>query len=498
MKREIAILIISLTTLGVAWGQNFEVSFNRNTEHMKPGYSYTSGVSGEALDFSSVARFREPIRIDSAAINLSTDFTMVIWVKSQAGVVDSKDIVNSIDYKGRRGGFVLGASADGSWYGGVGNGTSTLWYEPTASRQPINDGLWHMLALSFNRVDSEVRFYYDGMNVAIYNTSELGNFTSRGDLFLGGREASESGSFNGFMDKFSIFNALLSPEEMFALYASHIKGSKLPRAEQRIDSTRILEFNIWNGGRTHGDKIGVERVVEVIRTSGADIIGMIETYGSGAKIADALGYYLYLHSSNLSIISRYPIERTYDFFKPFNCAAATIAISKTQKINYINLWLHYLPSTAAQIKEALSPEVIAQQEWDTRAGELKQILSDAKPLTESQTPLFISGDFNIGSHLDWSEQNRDLHEGYAVRWPTSVMMEQAGFLDSYRVVNPDVRKAPGMTWSPQFKDELQYRIDFIYYRGEGVEPIRSVMIDQHPVRYPSDHAAVMTTFVLPR
>lgn len=49
-------------------------------------------------------------------------------------------------------------------------------------------------------------------------------------------------------------------------------------------------------------------------------------------------------------------------------------------------------------------------------------------------------------------------------------------------------------WSTMSKLDLQYRIDFIYYKGKKVKAVRSEMIDSHPVRFPSDHAAMITTF----
>ena len=82
-----------------------------------------------------------------------------------------------------------------------------------------------------------------------------------------------------------------------------------------------------------GQEVGVNRVVEVIKAENPDVIGMVETYGSGAIIADALGYYFYLRSSNLSIMSRYPITDTYDLYDSFNCSAATLQISPSQQIN---------------------------------------------------------------------------------------------------------------------------------------------------------------------
>jgi endonuclease/exonuclease/phosphatase (EEP) superfamily protein YafD len=43
-------------------------------------------------------------------------------------------------------------------------------------------------------------------------------------------------------------------------------------------------------------------------------------------------------------------------------------------------------------------------------------------------------------------------------------------------------------------DAFKDRIDYIYYKGAKIKAIASRTIDQHPVKYPSDHAALLTTF----
>ena len=257
---------------------------------------------------------------------------------------------------------------------------------------------------------------------------------------------------------------------------------------------KLMGFNIFHGGHELGQEVGVNRVIEVVKESKAEVIGMIETYGSGAIIADALGYYLYLRSSNLSIMSKYPIVETYDIFQPFNCSAATIQISQDQSINYVNLWLNYMPNTDQAIRERQPVEQIIGDEWKTRAKELKTILGEMKPLMKQDIPLFVSGDFNIASHLDWTKEARDIHQGYVIEWPTSKLMIDAGFKDSYRELYPDPVKNQCLTWSPMSKLDLQYRIDFIYYKGNSVRVTDSKMIDYHPVRFPSDHAAMISTF----
>ena len=41
---------------------------------------------------------------------------------------------------------------------------------------------------------------------------------------------------------------------------------------------------------------------------------------------------------------------------------------------------------------------------------------------------------------------------------------------------------------------LKDRIDYIYYMGKSLEAIKSEVIDQHPVSFPSDHAGISTEF----
>src|SRR5690606_3774249 len=103
---------------------------------------------------------------------------------------------------------------------------------------------------------------------------------------------------------------------------------------------KVMTFNIWHGGRETGEDVGPQRVVAVIRDSGADIVAMQETYGSGERIARELGYHLYLRSDNLSIMSRYPIVDTLDAYEPFNSGAVTIDV-RGQPIVVASNWLNY-------------------------------------------------------------------------------------------------------------------------------------------------------------
>ena len=91
-----------------------------------------------------------------------------------------------------------------------------------------------------------------------------------------------------------------------------------------------------------GEDDGLRRVVEVIRESGADVVAMQETYGSGPRIADALGWYFYLRSSNISVLSRFPIVATHAVFEPFHCGGVTLDLGRRRKLSVFSLWIRHL------------------------------------------------------------------------------------------------------------------------------------------------------------
>ena len=433
-------------------------------------------------------------QIDS--IDMSRSFSVFIRVKTDARQLGKKALVTNkkvLSLQDR--GFIIGTQENGSWMVGFSDGKNEPWeYSPTAKRQPINDGKWHYIGLTHDADKQEMRMYYDGRNVAIYCTNGNNNLATHNPFRLGGIDNSQWNAFNGYMKDFYFTDKVLDEEAVRKKCGKEANVLQDTLLATTVPNIKIMTFNIYHGGRELGEEVGVNRVIDVIRQVSPDVIGIIETYGSGAIIADALGYYFYLRSSNLSIMSRYPIEETHDFFKSFNCSAATIRISAKQKINYLNIWLDYLPNTHEQLQNRMSPDSIVAGEWKTRAKELNSILKDMrKMIADTRRPLFVSGDFNIASHLDWGEDMKTEHDGYIIEWPTSKLMEDAGFKDSYRVVHPDPSKKPCLTWSTMAKNELQYRIDYIYYKGK-VKPIDSWMIDKHPGRFPSDHAAVSTLF----
>lgn len=293
------------------------------------------------------------------------------------------------------------------------------------------------------------------------------------------------------------------------------RGGRLRQDKNEVRELRVLEWNVWHRG--HSEAFGeraCEGTREILRKSEADIILMVETYGCSDEIADCLGYYHRLLSDNLSIYSRYPIVRTYlfpDSISTFNFGGAEIDVNG-RRVRVFDVWLHYLPDMRLVPTEKTEEEILAWDDAGTRDDEIRRILSVLGPfIAESDSiPVIMGGDFNDYSHLDWTDETRNLygHGGAVVGWTVSKAMEQAGFRDSFREVNPDPVQDPGATWLWDTDDEptRMDRIDFIYYMGAGLQAEESEIYNAglsdtldfmgEKFFYASDHGFVMTTFSL--
>ena len=96
-----------------------------------------------------------------------------------------------------------------------------------------------------------------------------------------------------------------------------------------------MTWNIWHGGREDGEKIGPQRVMEVIRQSKADIVAMQETYGSGEWISEQLGFHFHPRdSTNVSIHSRYPVLEDISVFEKFKCVGALLELPEGRKLAF--------------------------------------------------------------------------------------------------------------------------------------------------------------------
>ena len=474
---------------------------------------FAEGLSGKALDLSANASLRRPLKLYKSGIPILSEhasFGVQIWVKTlpnakMGTVIMGNKKADDLSAKG----WQIYTQENGAWALNVSDGKSSYDYRPTVERQGINDGDWHQIAFGVDREKKELWIYFDGKNVAIYKIPGLKGLESELATVIGGSDEKwEYGSygqwnaFNGFLDDIKVWDTAIRPQQVKDQYTQYFPNKVLADISFNPKHLKVFTWNIWHGGNRYGKEVGVQRVVETIKATNADIIGLIETYGSGEVIADSLGYYFYLISSNLSIMSRYPITETITAFRPFNFGGAKLRVGPGKELVFFDTWLHYLPDYGKNIVEdKMNPKALIKDEADTRHGEIKDILSEISSYVKKSddSPIIMVGDFNSGSHLDWTKETKDIHYGKEVEWPVSKEMEKAGFTDSYRQLHLNPLLDPGFTWTPRAatssdKYGLRDRIDYIYYKGQGLNPIESKVINYHPIMFPSDHAGVLTVF----
>ena len=110
-------------------------------------------------------------------------------------------------------------------------------------------------------------------------------------------------------------------------------ASSLQAQDDRV-RFKVMAWNILHGANDIPK--GPERAIEIIEEIDPDVILMVETYGSGPKIAEALGYKFHLiappgtplddKGTNLSIYSKFPFGQRIDTDFPFYLGGIEIFI----------------------------------------------------------------------------------------------------------------------------------------------------------------------------
>ncbi len=179
-------------------------------------------------------------------------------------------------------------------------------------------------------------------------------------------------------------------------------------------------------------------------------------------------------------------------------------------------------------------EILVVNRQSGRIESTKTFIRSAKDEIEQEALIFLSGDLNEPSHLDWQKNTKEIrdHNGCVVNWDVSSLLYCNGFKDAYREFYPDAVDYPGFTFPADNKNidvsrltwaaeaDERERIDFIYYYPQKNLSIKSVKIagpagsiirskrvkenskdvfvsfDEN--QWPTDHKGVLATFVMER
>ncbi|MEU9700555.1 endonuclease/exonuclease/phosphatase family protein [Streptomyces sp. NPDC047981] len=328
------------------------------------------------------------------------------------------------------------------------------------------------------------------------------------------------------------------------------KGGR-PRPSHR--TLKVLQFNIWLGGsQVAGGRAGIADTIaavepDVVMLSESNPVRVANTLADLA--ARGLTYYDNRNPTDPAVISRYPIIEHQSF--P-SWSKAVIDVDGTEVAAYsghleYRYYANYLPRGYGGGTPA--PLETSEYGWDEiptgpitdvdlihrineasgRTEVTRTVLADAAKERRRGRLTMLAGDFNEPSHRDWTRRTRNLfdHNGTVVEWTTTKAIEDAGFRDSYREINPDPVRTPGftwpsdnagaepgqLTWAP--KADERDRIDFVFYHpdrrirlldsvivGPSTSIVRNERVEE-PGResfrepswtWPSDHKAVLSTF----
>lgn len=486
-------------------------SFNFNENLMNKGMaktaiygpqqvSYSVEQADTCLDLSLSAKNRHALTIklnDNFSLSDYPGYTVAFWVKKHPQDTESYTILDQTEtIEKQTKGWRINVQKNGTWEWWFSDGIQNWHYQPTAT-QKINDGRWHHIAYSYNADSKEARFYYNGLNVSVYSMSE-NQFAIKGnELHIGTSHPNQGNKelFNGKIDQLSVWSRVINQHEIKKLYKQ--KSNKKITQQTLKKSFKVMTWNLWDGGQHDGKYIGIQRISDIIEAEDPDIISLQEPGQAAVAIADALGYNMYNRSSNLSVLSRFPITKSYNLFYPDKVGCLELELDDEKKIIVCPVQLsekpylsHYLQSEIAQADSVLL------WEHQTRGKEARFILSELSSLifNADKKPVFISGDFNSGSHLDWTETNKINNNNLSIAYPTSTRFANKGFIDSYRHLHPDETSHFGYTVSPRFDSIMKNRTSFNYYKGDMITPVESYVIDKHPNGFPSDQAALITVY----
>jgi endonuclease/exonuclease/phosphatase (EEP) superfamily protein YafD len=285
----------------------------------------------------------------------------------------------------------------------------------------------------------------------------------------------------------------------------------------------VMVWNIWHGGKSKELPVSDARpeIAKIIKKANADVVIMIETYGSAKYFSESLGYDYKLLSNNLCIFSKYKIVRQIPIAKhisSFNFGGVELEIEKGKNLMVFDTWLHYLPDTRLVPTSKSHDDILAWENKGSRDDEIKNILECINQYCENSDsiPIIMGGDFNSHSHLDWTNKTKDMynHGGAVVNWTVSSLMTAYGFKDSFREYNPNPENILGPTNIGGHRiDSLgvdhyelfrRDRIDYIYYQGDKLKVKNShscvsqlgtsFIYKGESYLYPSDHGFVVTEF----
>ena len=259
----------------------------------------------------------------------------------------------------------------------------------------------------------------------------------------------------------------------------------------------LLQLNIEYGGTG----VDFDKVVQVVRESGATVAAVQEGCGNMPRLSEALGWPYVDNRSQ--VVSQLPL------LDPPGAAHGVVLVELEPRRVIAIVNVHPPSRRYGPFRVSKGRGLIAH-ERRIRLAALQPSLDAARQLMAGDVPVVLLGDFNAPSHRDWTEATVGTrpHLTRAVRWPTSIATEEAGLVDAYRAVHPDAVTHPGLTWpaarphvegyNPEADGHAADRIDLMFVSPDVVvDDVQIVGEPESPFTqigfspWPTDHRGLL-------
>lgn len=265
------------------------------------------------------------------------------------------------------------------------------------------------------------------------------------------------------------------------------------------DKFTVLQWNIWQEGTVVPG--GYDAIVNEIVRLKPDFVTFSEVRNyHNTRFCDRIvrslrekgeTYYSF-YSYDTGLLSRHPITDSLTVFPEKDDHGSIYKLTSTfkgKKVAVYTAHLDYLNDAYYNVrgydgstwKEIPIPttvrEVLEVNDRSQRDDAIRKFVKAAQKDIAEGTIVLLGGDFNEPSHLDWIRATKDLydHHGLIIPWTVPLILDNAGFIDTYRTLYPNVLTHPGftfpadnkaipvkkLTWAPA-ADERE-RIDYVFY-----------------------------------
>ena len=273
----------------------------------------------------------------------------------------------------------------------------------------------------------------------------------------------------------------------------------------------ILSFNILYGGTHFGQPLNqTAKVIEIAR---ADVVVLCEQMGNAQALADLLALHCHEvtappYRDSVAVLSRFPVIETFEH-------GARLALTEDETACVFGVHLSSSPYQPYQVRDGAFSrgEDVGESAETARGREIDRVLAEIPTRMKKGERVFLCGDFNEPSHLDWTDRSAaaGFHFKTMVPWPCSSKIIASGMEDSLRAVYPNECDFPAGTWTTvpgegvggaaDVINEVHDRIDFVYHAGGDIRPVAAEIIGENEkhsdlvvVPYPSDDRCVVGRF----